>query len=477
MISFAYAQDKDDSNLYIDCQNHCAFSEMKYNCHGIAFKREKKGKTEFLYTHHNHTMNACVYFETYTIPTFKKINYSKVQTLCDCEEKNIEVPSLTQPMSLQTAKELVQLKMKISNWARCAPDPLTIAINPGEGEYTPEQLGICKEMRQLGLNPYAVLGGCQEGTFWNYCHYYGNTNIFAGPLCMAGDMNMCNDIKKNQNPDTGAWYRSAYQRRFPYSERGQPLFSRDEFLGMLMYFATTKDKEAAKKWLIFLRDNPKKDLLGIHLGNIFKVHNICAYHHGDKPSDVTDEQWKKMQADDRCELRPDSWGLLYKVYSYIGFSKSELKSISKKMYRKMRRNRFLIRPTNWGSALSVPRYTYETGLQAITVQLLRFIGQANKFTNSAARTINRKTDFMSPYYQFLAQGNKATEYGAYLIKKYCPSERPNYAHPPQGGIGVAAASFFDSNVNFFGGQKDGWQANQPTGHDCLGWINLYLKSL
>ena len=92
-----------------------------------------------------------------------------------------------------------------------------------------------------------------------------------------------------------------------------------------------------------------------------------------------------------------------------------------------------------------------------------------------AKLINKRTELENPYYHYLAQGNKATEYGAYLIKKYCPETQPDYVHPPLGGIGSAAASFFDSNAHFYGGLKDSWQAVLPTGHDCIGWIDFYIQ--
>jgi hypothetical protein len=454
--------------LFVDCKNYCAFSEFENNCHGVAFIKKKGDEADYLYTHYSKLRKACVY-------NFNKVSTKKIEKQCNCKPTAMTLPAKDEPMTKSSATQLRILRHQIKKWAACAPDPATIPVPADDQKpFSPKDQRSCQEMRAEGKKAYATLGGCFDGTFWNECKYYGNTNNVNGPACISGDEDMCLDIKKNQNSLTGAWYRNAYQKRFPFSETGQPLFSRDELLGIMLYFVKTKDKESARKWLVFLRDNPKKGLTGT--GGIIKVHNICPPHPGPKPANLSDNQWKNMKADDRCEIRPNGWGQLYMVYKHIGFSNRELKNISKSIYKKMKRNKKLVIPTEFVSSLFVPRYSYQTALEATSILLFRAMGMGdNKVLNMTAKLINKRTGKDNPYYHYLAQGNKATEYGAYLIKKFCPVEQPDNVSPPQGGIASSAASFFDSSSRYFGGLKNSWQANLPTGHDCISWINFYLK--
>lgn len=398
---------------------------------------------------------------------------SEVSKLCSCDSLPTlpALPEREASLSAQTRQELISLKEQILQWAPCAPDPMTVTPVDDEKHFRYEDVKACTAME----NGYMILGGCMEGTYWDYCSYYGNTNNYAGPLCLAGDEARCQDIIKNQDPVTGAWYRSAFQRRFPLSERGQPLFSRDEVLGVLMYLAKTKDKEAASKWLTFIAKNPKKYLTGT--GKLIKVFNFCPSHGvSERPANIPESQWKGMQPDDRCEMRGNTWGLMYKVYKFIGFTDQELIGINAQIYASMKSMAPTVAPTAAISVYGVPRIGYQAALEVSNVFLYHYIsGTNNGIMNSAGRAVNKRTEYESPFYHYVAMGSKPTEYGAQLIKKYCPTKMPNYAKPPQGGIGTPAASFYDSVVHYFGGLKDNWQANLPTGHECIGWINLYLN--
>lgn len=472
-IFFTLGAQAKEVELYADCPNYCAFREFEKNCHGIAFKAisDEGKKIKYHYTHWSDSRKGCV---NNRIPFYDFISEEKVKNACPCvglPEKS-PPPDKDQDLSEKTRQELIALKKKILSWAPCAPDPLTIDYSNDQTPYGPKAVKSCDEMKKKGEPGYIVLGGCHtDGN--HQCTYYGNTNNYAGPLCAAGDMDRCADVLKNQDPETGAWHRSAFQKRTILAERGQPMFSRDEFVGIMLYFIQTKDKVAAEKWMKFVAENP--EIKSTLLGNLNKVISICPPLPDKKPDELTDFQWQEMQPDDRCEMRGDSWATMYKVYKYIGFSDDELKSISKKMYRKMRVNDPIGAIIANISTRTVKEVGYEQGNQATNVLILQLTGHGdNPIVKDAARVINDRSGYESAYYHYLDK-RKPTEYGAYLIKKYCPENKPDYQNPPHGGQGIAAAGFFDFAVHYFNGVASGWEANMPTGHECLGWINFYLK--
>ena len=458
--------------IYTDCSNYCAFREIENNCHGIAFKKIKNGKTDYLYTHWSSLRNGCQYSR---IPDFHFISQVDVQKSCTCEGLPELPPVVARnlPISESTIQELKELRTKIKGYAPCAPDPLLMAAPiDDQHPYLPTDVQSCESMKEQGKPFYLVLGACLDPGNPN-CSYYGNTNNYSGPLCMAGDLDRCEEVRKSQNPITGAWYRSAYQMRFPITEHGQPLFSRDEFLGVMLYLIKTKDVVAAEKWLRFIANNPKKPLTLTR--GLIKAFNICPPHVAVKPSDVSDSDWARMQPDDRCEMRGDSWAAMYKVYRFLGFTNRELKAINAQIYYTMKAYAPTASLVANLSSRTVPAFGYEAGNQATNILILKSVGMKDDLIlQDAARAINQRTGFESAYYHWLDQG-VATEYGAYLIKKYCPPQAPNYRNPPQGGYGVPAAGFFDYAVHYFNGISSGWEANLPTGHECIGWINFYLN--
>lgn len=464
------AEAKIKYELYADCQNYCTFREFPGNCHGIAFKSNKNGEIDFHYSRYSEVLNACIHTRP---PFIQGVRYSEVTQKCDCSHLPVlpALPPKEAPMTEQTRNELIALKSSIEEWAPCATDPMKIVADE-EGRFTPDDQGVCKYMK----NGYMVLGGCEQGMSREYCRFYGNSNNVAAPFCHAGDLDRCKDIAINQDPVTGAWYRSALQRRDPLSERGQPLFSRDEYLGVLIYLAKTKDKESARKWMVFVEKNPRKTITG--LKSKAKVYNICPpLPVKERPADISEKQWEDMQPDDRCEMRPGNWAEMYAVYKYIGFTDPELMAISKPIYLRMRAAKPIETLVSYGSAATVRARSYELALQATIILLMREVGYQNHpFLNATAKLIDARASFDSPYYHYLAMGNQATEYGAYLIKKYCPVDKPNYRNPPQGGTGRPAANFFDSGTHTFGGLNSGSEANLPIGHDCISWINLYLNA-
>lgn len=455
----------------VDCGNHCAFREFEKNCHGAYFKLTNgNSRPEFILANYDSGIDQCLAL-SYNPPAFRKVKLEEVQKLCDCSQLPPlpALPNKSAPMSSSTIEDLKELRALNETWAPCAPDPLIIATPADEQHPLKDSdLDSCQNMKREGKAGYVMLG-CEELSSPD-CTYHGNTNNYSGPLCFAGEADRCDDIKKSQDPVTGGWYRNAYQRRFPNSERGQSLFSRDEFLGVMLYLAKTKDKVAAEKWMRFIDKNPK---IGSTVAKSIKVLSICPPRPSTKPPEVSDAEWKAMLPNDSCEFRGDTYGSMYRTYRHIGFSDKELKSFSKHIYRMMKISNPITNLTAELSTHFVPAVGYEQGNQASNLLLLFNIGwKNNKTLQRSASTINRRSSFESPYYHYLEYG--PTEYGAHLIKKYCLRAPPVFGPFPDGWH-LPSASYFDSSVHYFGGKTWEWLIHTPNGHECIGWINLYLK--
>lgn len=464
-----------------DCENYCSFQELEHPCQGIRFKmlykKDGKEEVEWLYTHWSPMLRSCVYNRLYETSgpkdlnlnlRWRKVSPEGIRKACPCEGSAVPtpLPDPGEPMSEKTARELFVLREKIEGWAQCAPDPLTIP-EPADLQhpYKPSDMRPCRAMKAEGKKGYIVLGACvNEGD--PDCGYYGNTNNISGPYCLLGDTDRCEDVRTSQDPETGAWYRNAYQRRFPSSETGQPLFSRDEFLGVMAYLVKTKDTAAAEKWLRFIAENPRKR--SSILAKVKIKREVVDFCPPDGP----------VAADDRCEMRADSWALMGRVYRHIGISDARMKELGGPLYRKMKAWKPLESAIANLSARTVPAVgggSYQEGLQATHLLVLRYMDAGDGILDrNTARVIDRRTMKASPYYHWLALGGHASEYGASLIKKFCPVERPRYGRQPDGTYAIGAASFFDSAVQTFGGSYNG-QRDFPVGHDCVGWINLYLS--
>jgi hypothetical protein len=89
--------------------------------------------------------------------------------------------------------------------------------------------------------------------------------------------------------------------------------------------------------------------------------------------------------------------------------------------------------------------------------------------------LDRRTGYISPYFHYLAEDEVPDEYGAYLIRKYCPLVMPYSGPIANGHFALPAASFFDMGMRSFGGVNEYGIKSEPMGHECIAWINLYLK--
>lgn len=458
----------------VECANFCAFSEFENHCQGVRFKLTDttSGESKIVYTIWNRLQKTCTAWTRTPLPY--SMSPSEADALCKCPPQSSKPPKRDEPISDPSKNELLELRSKIETWSMCAPDPLTHTPNSPSVPFLPHEVMSCASMKDEGITGYMIPGGCVAGQLQN-CSYYPNTNNLSGVFCFAGNTDRCEEVRKSQDPVTGAWYRNAYQRLFPDTEMGQPLFSRDEFMGVMFYLLKTRDRVAAEKFMRFLGNNPKKPLT--YSQGLIHVVDICPQRPKEKPPEIPDSNWTDMLSDDRCEMRPPTWAMMAATYEAIGFTPAELKRISPFIYKKMKRNKVFITlgaRTLSNTAPAVGGAAYESALQAGANWIATATGHGSKRILRAQGDINRRTGYISPYFHYLASGGRATEYGAYLIKKYCPVTLP-YAGPVPGGIAAPAASFFDMGMRSFGGLNEYGIQSTPTGHDCLAWIDLYTK--
>jgi hypothetical protein len=474
-----------------ECNNYCAFSEFEPRCSGVRFKvtttKNDTTDTETVYTIWNEVLQACTSVKKF--PKILSIKTNKIKAACQCEAPTAVLPDPHGPITDASKQKLVELKSHIENWSMCAPNPLTLKPNSLLQPFLPNQVESCVSMKQKGQQGYMIMGGCNDQQLYN-CNYYPNTNNLAGVFCATGDEDRCEDVRKSQDPVTGAWYRNAYQRIYPNSEQGQPLFSRDEVLGVLFYLAHKKDKTAAQKWLQFIERNPTKNsfiwetvlerlkLSTPKRAKKIQILDFCPPRPKEKPEGISDAAWVEMQSDDRCEMRPTTWGTMYQVYRYMGFTDADLKKMAPTVFKKLKANQNLAAAGTQLFSHTTPAVgggAYQTALLVSNNWLLQIVGQDNPTLQQAQKVLNRRSGYISPYFHYQAENRRATEFGAYLIQKYCPVTMP-YAGPlPGGGVAYPAASFFDMGMRSFGGLNEYGIQSTPTGHDCLAWIRLYVK--
>lgn len=80
------------------------------------------------------------------------------------------------------------------------------------------------------------------------------------------------------------------------------------------------------------------------------------------------------------------------------------------------------------SALTAPAIggdAYQIGNVFDSLALMKLAGHNQLVYRNAAHTINQRTGKINPLYHLLAEG-QATEYGAYLIRRFCTAPRPNW---------------------------------------------------
>jgi hypothetical protein len=434
-------------------------------------------KNEYHYTQYKPLSQDCSLDKTFGI---HRIAHKKVVETCQCPaQDSARLPEkFDEPVHPETRAQLLALKTQLQSWSQCATHPLDLPIDrPEVNPLHPSDFQSCASFTRAGRRSTIALPLCSEPNGYG-CTYHGNTNHLAGPFCLLGDEARCQDLIDAQDPVTGAWYRSPYHRLKPTMDRGQPTFSRDELLGSMYYWAKTKNKNSALKWLRFLENNPKKKFTIKQLP--IRVLNICPPLPVTRPADITEEQWSVMQPDDRCEMRPNLWPMMYDVLKYIDVTDWEIIKISPWMFAQMTAFDPVGSPTLMIESIFNPitgSGGYQGALTAKNLFLRHYLreGDASRLDKRSSARMNKRSDYSNPFYHWLGLGGRATELGAQMILKVCPRSLPRYGATPNEPFRFPSGAFFGPDVFFYNSVDNYGSYQLPIGHDCVAWINLYTQ--
>ena len=466
----------------VDCGNYCFFNEIQPNCQGVYWLYNDRPNHKG-YTSWNSNQNGCLEVDQYTFQSH--IIYPN-QITCNCGPPKTTPPAdKSMPMSSQTRDKLELLRAQVHAWTPCAPSPANEYANIWD-PFTFREVKNCQSQRKQGLPRWYISArGCFTNLLpwsdntWHPCTFDGDQSANTSASCLAGNVDLCNQIKDAQDPITGAWYRNAYMRRHPETTVFQPSFSRDQMLGMLGYWIQSKNKTAVLKWLNFLKGRGKTAPWGG-----LSLWNLCPPRPNiPKPPELTDSQWAAQLPDDRCAVIPEALGLIYSSALHAGVTQAEIQAIDNTLYNDMVSGYLTLDPTLYSEAATVPALgssAYQLGDTFDGVYIRMKSGGNNSTVQSAAQVINNRSSKLNPMYHYLAEG-KATEYGAYLIRKYCTAGRPNWGFAylngwDQSGQGywLNGGSFLYTGFQYAGGVSYYGDYEAPIGHDCLTLLNMYL---
>ena len=129
----------------------------------------------------------------------------------------------------------------------------------------------------------------------------GDSTLFNGLLCASGEMLACKAVKDSQDSD-GRWWRSPrYARR--EASYAKNSFSRDMSMGVLLYLVTTRDKEAAKKWIRWI-ENERPCVIEQNFDSNCTIKGL--------------ERFCRDEVNQVCTLTPGSWAIMKEVWQYLG---------------------------------------------------------------------------------------------------------------------------------------------------------------
>jgi hypothetical protein len=94
-----------------------------------------------------------------------------------------------------------------------------------------------------------------DGTIYYEPCNDGDTILFAGLTCAAGDDKGCDTVKASQSSEDGRWWRSPKKLREKPPEGSETTFSNDHAQGVWAYIAETKDIKAFRGWTGWIAKN------------------------------------------------------------------------------------------------------------------------------------------------------------------------------------------------------------------------------
>ena len=201
----------------------------------------------------------------------------------------------------------------------------------------------------------------------------GDAVLFNGLLCSSGSERACQAVKDAQN-DEGQWFRSEFYK----NNSTVNSFSRDMAKGVLLYLITTKDTDAAKKWLQYIENKGK----------------LC--------TDDTDK---------RCSITPTTWALFAYTWKYIGLKETFMMKIG---------------TVGDDTAQAVAAKTNPIGFQlhliGVTMYLEILADQFGSEQDRQAVKILAERQPDNPFFQYLKDG--PTNEVVQKTLDWCPSEEP-----------------------------------------------------
>lgn len=202
----------------------------------------------------------------------------------------------------------------------------------------------------------------------------GDGTLFAGLLCASGDAQACNAVRDAQGED-GRWWRAPSR----IGKEGDNTFSRDMTMGVLLYFAMSRDVQAAQRWMSYVEKNNG---------------NTCA-----------------TDTDGRCALTPFMWSSIRLVWLHLGLP----------LNTDMRLSQTLVGQRAWeGEARSRPP-GFNLHLVSVTLFLFRKMNIWNESYQTASSILVERQPG-NPWFLFLRDGK--TEALASALLSRSQAEEP-----------------------------------------------------
>jgi hypothetical protein len=133
----------------------------------------------------------------------------------------------------------------------------------------------------------------------------GDMALFNGLLCASGEAAGCDAMRRSQGEDGRFWRSPA---RVDGNRGKKNSFSRDMAMGVFVYLATTRDQEAASRWLHWIEKNRpcvlKKPFSDGCL--IRGPHRLC-----------------RDDEDFRCTITPSVWAMFHMVWERLDLEPTE----------------------------------------------------------------------------------------------------------------------------------------------------------
>jgi hypothetical protein len=227
-------------------------------------------------------------------------------------------------------------------------------------------------------------GGCDQG----------DLALFAGLMCLSGEKDRCEDVRRSQAGD-GSWWRAPKR----IGETGRPVFSRDQTMGLLAYFTATREKTIAQHWVDWVVHNGRKwpDTSPLR-------------EEQPLPPGLTFFSVCKDDFHVNCLITPPLWGFMGRVWQWMGVDPTSQMHSGETLDED--------EVALVGETLA-PQKPYERHLAAVEVFIRKMVGRHN-FGVSRAAGILAHHEPNNAFFRFLSDG--PTDAVAQLALAQCPAQ-------------------------------------------------------